>query len=130
MGVPHIQTFLMNKVDASTTSTTSWDVKNGFTATQTTNVMPWAGVIHRVLVGYSQDIGSGSLWIIHNPNGNAAGRFDGPQHNFVADPSPDVLIVAIEEVISKDDGIFFKIEADGIGDSAIRVTLEVEFVFV
>lgn len=127
MGVPHLQNFAMYKVDVTTTSTTSWDILNGLSGVTVTNAMPWAGTLKRVLLGYSQDIGSGFIHLIHYPNGEFAGSFDGPQHNFNADPSPDVLIVDFDEAFAKDTGLYLKFIGDGVISSAIRVTFEVEF---
>jgi hypothetical protein len=130
MGIPHIQSFAFPKIDISTTSTTSFDVLNGLTGVTVTNTMPWAGTVKRILLGHSQDIGTGFIHLIHYPNGAFAGSFDGPTHNFVADPGPSIEIVDVNETFTKDTGIYIKFLGDAVTSCALRVTMEVEFDFV
>ena len=127
MGVPHIQSFAFPKLDVTTTSTTSFDVLNGLNGVTVTNAMPWAGTVKRVLLGHSQDIGTGFINLTHYPNGAAAGSFDGPTHNFVAAAGPAIEIVDVDETFLKDTGIYIKFLGDAVTSCALRVTMEVEF---
>lgn len=131
MGIPHIQSFAIPKLDVSTTSTTSVDLMGDrVTTSDVLNLMPWAGTVQRVLVGYSQDVGNGSAHVTRWPDGTIAGEIVGTPIPFNAGPAPDILEFNFNLPFDKDDGLFLAFIGDGVIDTALRITFQVEFDFV
>jgi len=122
-----VQTFQIPKFDISTTSTTVFDLINGPNQSTTFNVMPYAGIVKRILIGHDQDVGNGEVRIARFPNGV------GPQIPGTPIPYTGTAGTFTEKIdanvsFDKDDGLLVEFLGDGVaGATSLYVTLEVEF---
>lgn len=131
MGSPHIQAFVIPKLDVTTTSTTFISLTGDrVNAGDTVNLMPWAGVVQRVLVGYNTAIGDGSIAVNRWPGGTVTGEIAGTPFPFSAGAPPDILEFNVNVPFNKDDGLFLAFIGDSVTNVALRVTFQVEFAFV
>ena len=131
MGVPHIQSFAIPKYDVSTTSTTFISLAGSIVnAGNTVNLMPWAGTVQRVLVGYSSTVGEGTAAITRWPNGTITGGITSTPIAFSAAPAPDILEFNFNLPFDKDDGLFLEFIGDAITSVALRITFQIEFTLV
>ena len=125
-----VQTFQIPFFNISTTSTTSFDLINGPNNSTTFNVMPYAGIVKRILVGHNNDIGNGAVAVRRFVNGFT------PEIPGTPIPYTGTAGVFTEKIIAnvafdKDDGLKIEFSGDGVaGIVKLYVTLEIEFTLI
>jgi len=122
-----VQTFQIPQFSLSTTSTTSFDLINGNNQSTTFNVMPFAGIVKRVLITNAPDIGSGFIQIDRYPNG-VAPAIAGAVINYSATAFPFTKKIDANVSFDKDDGLNIVFQGtDVTTPTPFYVSLEIEF---
>jgi len=125
-----IQTFQIPKFTISNSSTTSFDLINGINQSTTFNVMPYAGIVKRLLITHALDIGSGNVAIRRFPNGSGS-SIPGIQIPYTGSAGPFTEKITTNVAFDKDDGLMVEFLGDGVGGpTPLYVSLEVEFTLV
>ena len=122
-----VQTFQIPQFTLSTTDTTLFDLINGTNQSTTFNLMPYAGIVKRILFGYNVDIGEGAVRIQRYPNG-VGPVINGSNIPYTETAAPFTKKVDVNVPFDKDDGIEISFQAgDLTTPTNFFVSLEVEF---